>query len=169
MLNSVVESFSAKAQMVNSLPGCWDRNLDTLKRPLTSIQPSPFCCAWRSSPSVPTTASGVFALREAHTSGPRPPQKQSALSCSKKTKKMRQAVAASARAAPSTVCVALPHIEGLHFSTTSGGCIVSNSAVDFSTTSGWWIMSNSAVASFPAKVNMANSPPKCRDKKFETL
>ena len=48
MLNSVVESFSAKAQMVNSLPGCWDRNLDTLTRPLTSIQSSPFCCAWRS-------------------------------------------------------------------------------------------------------------------------
>ena len=63
-----------------SLPGCWDGNLDTLKRPLTSIQPSPFCCAWRSSPSVPTTASGVFALREAHASGPRPPQKPSALS-----------------------------------------------------------------------------------------
>ena len=65
--------------------------------------------------------------------------------------------------------LALPHIEGLHCSTTSEGCIVSNSAMDLSTTSGWWIMSNSVVASFPAKVNMANSPPGCRDKKFETL
>ena len=37
------------------------------------------------------------------------------------------------------------------------------------TTSGRWIMSKSAVASFPANVSMANSPPGCCDKKFETF
>merc|ERR1711997_882856 len=39
----------------------------------------------------------------------------------------------------------------------------------FSMTSGGWIMSNSAVASFPAKVRIANSPPGCCDKKLVTL
>merc|ERR1711970_892073 len=39
----------------------------------------------------------------------------------------------------------------------------------FSMTSGGWIMSNSSVASFPAKVRIASSPPGCCDKKLVTL
>mmetsp|Transcript_128882 Transcript_128882/g.401009 ORF Transcript_128882/g.401009 Transcript_128882/m.401009 type:complete len:210 (-) Transcript_128882:80-709(-) len=39
----------------------------------------------------------------------------------------------------------------------------------FETTSGGWIMSNSAVASLPAKVRIASSPPGCWERKLETF
>ena len=148
MLNSVVESFSAKAQMVNSLPGCWDRNLDTLTRPLTSIPTVTFLLSLAIFTKCTDNSIWCFCARFWASASAEVVSPQ----LIEKIKKC--------------VRLALPHIEGLHFSTTSGGCIVSISAVDFSTTSGWWIMSNSAVASFPAKVNMANSLPGCRDKKF---
>ena len=103
MLNSVVQSFSAKAQMVNSLPGCWDRNLDTLTRPLTSIQPSPFLlclaifsrCTNNSIWSICASRSARFwASASAEAVNPQ---------LIEKNQKMRQAVAASARAVPLTV------------------------------------------------------------------
>merc|ERR1719151_111745 len=37
------------------------------------------------------------------------------------------------------------------------------------TTSGGWIISNSAVASLPANVRIASSPPGCADRKLVTL
>ena len=167
MLSSVVESFSAKAQMVNSLPGCWDRNLATLTRPLTSIQPSPFCCAWRSSPCVPTKASGVYALKRTLLGLGLRRSRQPQLI--EKVKKMRQAVAASARAAPSTVLGLAAHRRLTFFKPRPKG--VSCRILPWT--------SRPHQAGGPCrtrrwhpslqKVNMANSPPGCRDRKFETF
>ena len=39
-------------------------------------------------------------------------------------------------------------------------------SVPMTTTSGGWIMSNSAVASLPVRVKIANSPPGCWERKY---
>ena len=43
MSNSAVASLPAKVKIANSLPGCWEKKLDTLRtRPCKTTQTSPF-------------------------------------------------------------------------------------------------------------------------------